>query len=497
MSNLSEYLTRPASDHPPYLAQGQKARLFPVLKDKSKEGRCTSIFLSCLSHVQQFGTQMLKSVGQSAGKRAKITTYTEVTLPHAPNERPDGLIVMKSGKREWKALVESKVGNNKLEDEQISAYVKLARKHNIDAVITISNQFTSKPEHHPIKLSTRVQKVAVYHWSWWYIITQAYLLISNTDITDNNQRISDEDQHLILDEMLRFLEHESTGVKRFDRMPPEWTDIVQQVTQITPGYPLHDKDDNLKKIVASWHQEIQDISLMLSCMLGCKINEKVKTKLSSLHNSNPQKRIEHGIDLIKKKYLMTAKLEVPGTASIIELKADIKGKTITASMTLEAPSDMVTNAARINWLINQLKKSSKTKGLSSESEYLYEDVYVRFHWKQGKPKTPFIPLNTLKENSKNKYKDSEYLDFIKDKQYRIVKFEISMSRYLSRRFGGLENFISDLEDLVANFYTHVGQYLNKYQPKPPASKKTRKTNNASSPANVTSDEAHSTAQEEA
>ena len=60
MTNLSEYLDR-----------GERARLFPVLADTSKEGRCTSIFLSCLSHVHEFGEQMLKSVGQRVGKTCK------------------------------------------------------------------------------------------------------------------------------------------------------------------------------------------------------------------------------------------------------------------------------------------------------------------------------------------------------------------------------------------------------------------------------------------
>ena len=100
--------------------------------------------------------------------------------------------MLKVGKREWKALVETKVRNTKLDEEQLCTYVNLARENDIDAVITISNQFTWKPDHHPVSLpgKTKRTKVEVYHWSWWYIVTQAYLLISNADIED-------EDQHLI------------------------------------------------------------------------------------------------------------------------------------------------------------------------------------------------------------------------------------------------------------------------------------------------------------
>ena len=228
------------TDLPEYLELGEKARLFPVLSEKSKEGRCTSIFLSCLSSIHEFGEQMLKSVGQGVGKYAKISTYTEVAFAGQDDERPDGLIVLKVGKREkWKALVETKIHNAKLDEVQISSYVTLAKRHNIDAVITISNQFTSKPNHHPVNLSGGIKrtKVQVYHWSWWYIVTQAYLLTSN----DN---IDDDDQHLILEEMLRFLQHESTGVKRFESMPSEWKGIVQKVANSSP---LHKQSDNLRK----------------------------------------------------------------------------------------------------------------------------------------------------------------------------------------------------------------------------------------------------------
>ena len=479
MSNLSKYLTRPASDHPPYLAQGQKARLFPVLRGKQKEQRYTSIFLSCLSHVQEFGAQMLESVGQSVTSRTKIQTYTEVTFPSSPDRsvyRPDGLIVMKyakrkkDGKSEWRALVETKV-DGKLEDKQVSGYVELAHNHNIDAVITISNQFTSKPEHHPIKLSTKKTRVKVYHWSWWYIVTQAYLLISNTDIDD-------PDQHFILEEMLRFLEHSDTGVTRFDSMPPkQWRAIVQKVAH---GSSLQETSDDLEKIISSWHQEVQDINLMLSC----KINDKVKTKLLIGHANSPKSRIKYDIAYLKRYHLLTASLEFPNVDSLVELKADIKAKVISASMMLDAPIDKKRNITRINWIQKQLQKSKETM------------IYVYFHWKGHKPNTQ-VPLKTLNKDAKNNYRFAKYEDDIKNKQNQIVKFEVSMIQHFPKKFADPKNFISCLENLVSNFHENVVQNFEKSKPKPPASKKTRKTNNASSPANVTSDEAHGTAQEEA
>ena len=76
------------------------------------------------------------------GIRTKIETYTEVVCKNrAPNikDRPDGLIVVRNGSREWRALVEAEVGSNELIPEQIEKYRQLAKDNAIDCVISISN----------------------------------------------------------------------------------------------------------------------------------------------------------------------------------------------------------------------------------------------------------------------------------------------------------------------------------------------------------------------
>ena len=450
---------------PKYLKKGEEARLFPVLADTSKEGRSTSILLSCLSHVHEFGQSMLRSVGQPVGKRANIITYTEVTFANQNDEkeyRPDGLIVLRVGKREWKALVETKVGNNKLNEEQFLTYIKLARKNGIDAVITISNQFTSKPDYHPIKLSDKrlLSKVEIYHWSWMYIFTQVHLLVSNADIED-------EDQHFILNEMLRFLEDSGTKVKKeFDSMTSAWPTVIEKVASHSP---LQKKDSDVCEIVSAWHQEVQDIDLILSR----EINIKVKTKLPRTHASDPIARINGDISNLVNKHLLTAKLEVPNAAAPIEIRVDIKGKTICASMMLFAPDNnkIKTNKARLNWLLRQLRKSSET-----------DDTSIGFYWAGGKPKTHYM-LRELEENSNIAWKDSSNI--------QIVRFEICVIQYATNRFKKPKVFVQDLEQLVLNFYKNVGQYLSAYRPPTP-----RIPENRSNPESVTPEGVQRIAKEE-
>ena len=197
---------------PDYLVQGEVARLFPVLATTSKEGRTTSIVLSCIANVDEFGKELLKSVGVKTGKKAVIEAYTEVVFSagkEKEKDRPDGLLVVKTGKKEWRALIETKVGASDLNEEQIERYRGIAKDHNINCVITVSNQFSSRPENHPLQSVRKSRsKIPVYHWSWMFILTSADLLI-------NNEQIEDTDQMFLLNELKRFLTHESAGVKYF------------------------------------------------------------------------------------------------------------------------------------------------------------------------------------------------------------------------------------------------------------------------------------------
>lgn len=428
-------------DSPEYLARGERARLFPVLADTSKEGRSTSIVLSCLASVHEFGQSMLGSVGQKVGKRAVFSTYTEVAFPSQGDSahRPDGLIVLKVGNREWKALVETKIGNARLDEEQIANYVALAKKHNIDAVVTISNQFTSRPNHHPIKLPAKMLgKIEIYHWSWMYIVTQADLLVSKDDIED-------EDQRFILTEMIRFLTHQSTGVKSFDRMPKSWTDVVQKIAD---GAPLHAKSEEAQETVAAWHQEIRDISLMLSRQL----NVDVEIRLQRPHMVNPAAREKEDVADLAEKHTLSTKLEVHNAAAPIDIIADARRRIISASMTLLAPVNRKSTKGRINWILKQLQKAPET------------DIHIKLHW-QGRRVHAQHSLKELRENPE--------IASEKNRDNQVHRFEICMIRQLGKRFAQPRNFIGELEHLVSDFYEAVGQYLRAYQSPAPRVRKDR------------------------
>ena len=134
---------------PDFLSSGTPARLFPVVADTRREERTLSILLAVLTRVPAFYRETLGSVGVRTGARTRVSAYTEVGIGSETGaaDRPDGLLLVETGRTTWSALVEAKVGRSALDPDQVERYLKLARDNGIDAVITISNDFAARPTH--------------------------------------------------------------------------------------------------------------------------------------------------------------------------------------------------------------------------------------------------------------------------------------------------------------------------------------------------------------
>lgn len=413
---------------PDFISRGERARLFPVLADTSKEGRTLSILLACLENVEEFGRAMLLDIGQRVGQRSRIEAFTEVILNKSTAEsghRPDGLLLVKSGSNQWSALVEAKIGNSELHPDQVEAYLELARQNEIDAVITISNQFTSLPAHHPLPLSNNAKRKAdIFHWSWMYVLTEATLLL-------NNEEIADRDQRVILSEMIRFLLHPSAGVKSFDQMPAAWTDVVNLVQA---GGAIGAAADVAREVVGAWHQEVRDLSLVLSRQLGVDVQIKIP-RAQALDPTGRQKA-----DLVRlaEERTMTTTLAVPGAAAPIEICADLQRRSLMVSMRLRAPEDRQSTKARLNWLVRQLNKADA------------HGIHIRLYW-PGRTAHTQHSLATLREEP-----DAASHDRPGSVAY---SFEVVLAKDLAGKFAQRRNFIGELEQTVAEFYERVGQHL--------------------------------------
>lgn len=413
---------------PDYLKQGERARLFPVLSVTSKEGRTTSILLGCLDKIDEFAAALLSPLGVRIGKRTQVETYTEVVFKDQPanlKERPDGLIVIRATGGEWRALVEAKVGNTELDPDQIERYRSIAKDNRLDCVLTISNQFATSAKNHPLEEVRKSRsRIPVYHWSWMHVLTTADLLVSNEAITD-------QDQKILLNELRRFLSHESAGVRGFDRMPPEWGNLNRLVSS---GGKIPARSEDATSVIEAWHQETKDLALVLSRLTETPISERLSRK----HREDPAVRQKDELSALRETCCLSVIFDIPDAASPMTVVADMTRRSVDVGMTLRAPEDRKSSKARLNWLLRQIRTDRAN------------DLFIRCHWPGRSEDTQFA-YSELLENAHIVDAGKEHL--------QVHSFHVFMSRRLGAKFTQQTNFIGELERLVPEFYAEVGSNL--------------------------------------
>jgi hypothetical protein len=427
-----------AMDRPQFLESGEQARLIPVAADSSREARAASILMAALSAVPSFAQAMLGPLGQRLGKRARLDCFTEVVLADGRGEaakvRPDGLMVLDGGRgREWRCLVEAKIGRAQVDPEQLTTYLALARRCGIDGVLTVSNQFVALPTHSPVKIAKSASRgVQTYHWSWISVLTNAELLLGEDSFEHPEQRY-------ILSEVVRYFAHPSVSVATFDRMNSEWKELNAKVQA---GARLAKSAPEVEASVAAWHQECRDLCLLMSRTL----NRPVRQRLSRAHAEDPFARVKDESEQLVSRHELRSALEVPDAAAPLVVTADLQRRSLSVSASLAAPQDKQRASSRINWVLRQLAKSDPA------------DIHVRAHWPGRAPDTQ-APLTPLRENPS--------LLEAENRTMVPTQFDVLLISDIAGRFAGSKTFIELLEDVVPRFYEQVGQHLRAYVAPPP------------------------------
>ncbi len=420
---------------PDYLIQGDRARLIPVGSDSNKEARVLSVSIAMMTQISSLSKNLLASCNYRLGARAKLYAWTEVTLGSKDNkDRPDALLKIVNGKNSWTALIEAKIGKATLSEEQVARYIAIAKEHNIDAVITVSNQMVARADHHPINIpKNQLRKVELFHWPWAWILSEAEILRAENSIDDSEQAY-------MLDEFIRFLSHQSTGVESFTQMNKGWKTVVKDaVSQIK----LKRTDQDIEETVGAWLQEQRDLALLMSKHIGKSVHLKMDRKVKD----DPVARLKHRIaDFCETNTLFTI-LQIPDAASDLLIQANLPTRSITASMKLKAPQDKKSTSARVNWLLRMLK--------STEAD---SRIIVKASWPSIIDDTS-CALAELRENP-DKIQCS-------NPKHAPTSFEVVLLQDSAVRFSGSRTFIEDVEEVSRTFYDSVGQNLRAWQPAPP------------------------------
>ncbi|MGW7198966.1 TerD family protein [Streptomyces chryseus] len=402
----------------------RSARLFPassLKNDRERELRATSILLSVMAHVPEFGRRLTAGFGAPSGH---IETFTEVTLPNGDSpRRPDGIIRIERAGKLWTALVETKTNGNPLKAQQVQDYMDIAARRGYEAVITLSNDVAL--EGSPlvdVKIDgRRKHKVALWHLSWAEVTHQAQMLI-------RHEGVRNEIRAWMLQELLQYLQHENSGCHGFQNMGPAWVPVRNGIDQETlcPG------DQRAVLVVESWERLIRQVCLRL----GGELGEKVMPVQRAKRGTDPQSRRAALAERFCEDGRLDAEIRIDGAAGVLAVTADLRLGKLRTSIDVVAP-DQVYPLSRVKRLLKQLVEAPA-------------DLHVQTLL-DGQGAGPRGTLEKLRP---------EPGDLVPRNTGQISGFRLSLSKSVGSTRGNAESgFIRSVDDAVDRFYSSVIVHL--------------------------------------
>ncbi|MET7933330.1 TerD family protein [Streptomyces sp. NPDC005322] len=403
------------------------ARLFPVssLKsDREREMRATSVLLSVIAQVPEFGRRLTAAFGAPAGR---METFTEVSLPHGGNapKRPDGVIRVERAGKLWTALVETKTNGNPLKAEQVQDYMDIAARRGYEAVITLSNDVAL--EGSPlvdVKIDgRRKHKVALWHLSWAEVTHHAQMLI-------RHEGVGNTAHAWLLQELLQYLQHENSGCHGFQNMGPAWVPVRNGIDDET----LCKGDQRAIEVVESWERLIRQVCLRLGGELGQKVLPVQRARRgidqSSRHAALADRLCQDG--------RLYAELRVEGSTGILAIVADLRTGKLRTSVEIPAPDQgyPLTWAKR---LVRQLAEAPAD---------LHVETLV-----EGESGGPRGTLERLRP---------EPGDLLPKDGAQVTGFRLSLFKGMGSTRGNAESgFIRSVDDAVDRFHAGVVAHLER------------------------------------
>jgi hypothetical protein len=206
------------------------------------------------------------------------------------------------------------------------------------------------------------------------------------------------------------------------------------VETIRTGGRLLKNADGTRNTVASWFQETQDLALKLAKQLEVP----VRVRLKRSHREDPKARLAEGIDILCNEGRLWAEYDIPDAVDQLHVVCDARTRSVAASMRLDAPMDRKSTAARVNWLLRQIKADE------------IDGFFVRAFW-PGRARLTQASLAELRANPSAIQSENPSL--------APTSFEVVYVREAGTRFSGPRSFIEEVEIAAPEFYRVVGQNL--------------------------------------
>ena len=382
-----------------------------------------SALLAVMGAVDEFGRGLLKPLGAPAGR---IEAFIEV--PFKVNNvslRPDGIVSVTRGSTTWTALIEGKTALNTIEPAQLDLYIDLARELDFDCVLTISNQFASSSNAYPVEIDRRrLRKVALHHWSWVDILTEAV-------VQKDYRGVADRDQAYILGELIRYLSDPRSGVMGFASMGQSWTAVRDGAR----AGSLRSGDSAVIAVAARWDDLMRYVALDLTRELGRDVRQILSPKERTAEGRQQALQLS-----LAERGVLYGELSIPSAAGTIQLVADLRAREISATTRIDAPQDG-RSRGRVSWLMRQLANAPELLKIESRAAYATDTLACSLAEARSKPEGLF-PAG-----------DRE-----------IKEFRLTLSKVPgSNRDSGKGSFADGVVDLTKQFYGQVLQPLHAWK----------------------------------
>lgn len=379
--------------------------------------------------VPEFGHALLKELG---APKASVETFAEVRFKDAAGKTviPDGAIVCRRGKKVWTCLIEVKTSGAALRDEQVNAYVDIAREHGFDGVLTISNQITASSAESPVAVDGRkLRSTRLWHFSWWRVLTEAI-------VQHRYRGISDPDQAWILEELIAYLDHPASGAGGFEDMGDKWVAVRKAAHDGT----LRQNDPEGRSVAERWEEFTQYLCLGLSQDLGRSVTSPRP------RSQTAAARLDASVKELADRGTLTAVLRVPDAVGDLRVCVDLRARRVLTSVSVDAPREGRAKS-RINWLVRQLREAPA-------------DLQLEAAFPNARQTTSSL-LEAVRD-------EPEGLLYPSDPKREPRAFVITQGRPMGQKRGKAEgSFVTGTSAQTFDFYRDIVQGLKPWQARPP------------------------------
>jgi hypothetical protein len=406
------------------------ARLIPTFgtrNQQEQEKRATSCLLAVMHGVPEFGHALLREL--DAPKAPVIETFAEVRFKDSNGRTviPDGAIVCRRGKKTWTCLVEVKTGSVKLKDEQVSAYLDIAKANGLDGVLTISTQITANSSESPCSVDGRKLRgnLGLWHFSWWRVLTEAV-------VQQRYRGISDPDQEWVLRELIHYLSSEASGAVGFEDMGDKWVAVRKAAHDST----LRASDPAAHDVAERWEQFTDYLCLSMSQELGATVT------VQRPRGQTTPTRLEELAKGMANDGVLSSTLRVPDAVGPLTIRSDLRSRQTFVSISVAAPRDKRPKTS-ISWLLRQLREAS-------------DDLLIEVAYPNAR-ETTAASLSEVRV-------DSSRLLYRADPKRDPRQFIVTKARPMGQKRGRAEgSFVRETSAQTVAFYRDIVQNLKAWQ----------------------------------